>query len=217
MRWKKIIPLAILLAALAINGCGEKDKAPKKGKQAQKSQKGIKYFRFVNSVVGLNMRAKANENSKKIGALPYAARVGVIKELDKLVKIGGVKGRWTRVVHKGKKGWVFGAYLTAGKPETNSQELFLHLTIGGGKTKKIANKKIRITGNNFQYDRLNCKGKDAVAGQIDGSLSGKTFKVKGVTLNKKGDRWVGPKNQLFKLFGGCPDTPPGNLKAAFLK
>ncbi len=60
----------------------------------------------------LNMWSKPSIKSKKIGRVPYGARVTVLKKTKKTYKSEGIKGHWVKVKYGKRKGYIFDGYLT---------------------------------------------------------------------------------------------------------
>jgi hypothetical protein len=67
--------------------------------------------RWVNAEAGLHIRDKASIDGNVIGAIPYAEKVMLLYEEDKLETIDGIAGKWSKIRWQEKEGWVFGGFL----------------------------------------------------------------------------------------------------------
>ena len=107
------------------------------------------YVAHTNSV---NVRAKANSSSKKLGVLKKGDEVNVI----------GKSGKWTKITYEGGKAWVFTEYLTKNKPDSDVK----------GKTATIVNVKYQV----------NIRAKASSSSKKLGTAeNGDTFTVEGVS------------------------------------
>jgi hypothetical protein len=58
------------------------------------------------------MRSNPDVTATAIITIPFSDEVTVIDELKMTQKIAGASGKWTTVEWSGKKGWVFGGFLS---------------------------------------------------------------------------------------------------------
>lgn len=68
---------------------------------------------YVNSEMGLNIRALPDVTSTKLGAIPHGAEVIVLNE----------QGKWLEVKSGSLQGWVSSVYLTEEKPAEQIQRV----------------------------------------------------------------------------------------------
>jgi|GEM_PF-2327886 len=73
---------------------------------------------YVSAASGLKLREKPSVYSTTIETIPYGTKV-TVKEKGAIEILDGTRGQWCRIEWKGKKGWVFGAYLTDKEPDAN--------------------------------------------------------------------------------------------------
>jgi len=97
--------------------------------------------RWVSAEKGLKMRETPSVSGREVTLIPYNSEVVFVEEQPQEVDIAGTKGKWTMITWKGKKGWVFGGFLSAVNPDSNS-------TIG-------------ITGGEW-WELTDIKGKDVI-------------------------------------------------------
>lgn len=72
---------------------------------------------YVTARSGLTIRAQPGQGAKRIGALRYGTAVTVLDHSKGYRVIAGRRGRWVKIKHEGKTGWVFDGYLSLVKPE----------------------------------------------------------------------------------------------------
>jgi hypothetical protein len=77
-------------------------------------------FRWVTAEKGLKMRETPSVSGREIMLIPRNGEVEFLEEQAQEVTIAGTKGKWTMISWKGRKGWVFGGFLSAVKPDSNS-------------------------------------------------------------------------------------------------
>jgi hypothetical protein len=68
--------------------------------------------RYVTAKSGLIMRSDHDVAATAIITIPFSGEVTVIGEFDVIQTIAGASGKWTKVECLGKKGWVFGGFLS---------------------------------------------------------------------------------------------------------
>lgn len=62
---------------------------------------------------GMNLRSKAQVNSRVITRIPYGAKLEFLDSTGVSDKLGWVEGEWVKVRFRGRDGYVFGGYLLA--------------------------------------------------------------------------------------------------------
>lgn len=77
------------------------------GKRKQPSD-----FMVNHALNGLVLRAEANKSSEKIKVIEYGERLKLISIEKDQITLGGLSGKWVKVVHKKDTGYVFNAYLS---------------------------------------------------------------------------------------------------------
>ncbi len=60
----------------------------------------------------LNILSKPSISGKKIGNIPYGARITVLKKTQKAYTSEGIKGHWVKVKYGKRTGYIFDGYLT---------------------------------------------------------------------------------------------------------
>lgn len=94
-----------VLACIAVS-CGEEKK-----------------MRYIAASSGLSLRFAPRAGSRRVAVIPFRDEVNVEKESGRKRTIQGKTGRWSRVVWKGKKGWVFGGFLSETMPGDEKEEM----------------------------------------------------------------------------------------------
>jgi hypothetical protein len=70
-------------------------------------------LRYVIAEKGLKMRETPSVSGREIALIPHNSEVEFIEEQPQGVTIAGTRGKWTLVSWKGRKGWVFGGFLSS--------------------------------------------------------------------------------------------------------
>ncbi|HPA73236.1 MAG TPA: hypothetical protein PKY31_13260 [Spirochaetota bacterium] len=73
---------------------------------------------WVTSIDGLKLRAMPDARSSVVADIPYLAEVKFEKVTGEVVDIHGILGKWSEISYQGKKGFVFGGFLSSERPET---------------------------------------------------------------------------------------------------
>lgn len=90
----------------------KKEEAPsKKGSTYISSQTEKEKYRYVSTKSGLFMRSEASTSGKKLGLIPYAAKVKVLEKKSETQTISGATGKWMKVQYHKQEGWAFGGFL----------------------------------------------------------------------------------------------------------
>jgi hypothetical protein len=74
-------------------------------------------LRWVSAEKGLKMRETPSVSGREITLIPHNSEVEFIEEQQQEVAIAGTRGKWTMVSWNGRKGWVFGGFLSSLKIE----------------------------------------------------------------------------------------------------
>lgn len=98
-----------------VNGNSETDIEGKDDLLEKVEVKKINRYMWMNYVDGAQMRAELDLYSKKLLIVPDDEKVFVVKEAWDELTIDNRKGKWSKVIYKGKEGWIFGGFLTMEK------------------------------------------------------------------------------------------------------
>ncbi|PKL17049.1 MAG: hypothetical protein CVV49_13150 [Spirochaetae bacterium HGW-Spirochaetae-5] len=80
-------------------------------------------LRYVIAEKGLKMRETPSVSGREITLIPHNSEVEFIEEQPQEVTIAGTRGKWTMVSWKGRKGWVFGGFLSSLKIDKDKSVL----------------------------------------------------------------------------------------------
>ncbi len=67
---------------------------------------------WVSNKDGLRMRGKPSTDGEIITVIPSKDEVKILEEVGETLMISGASGKWTKIIHDGKEGWVFGGFLS---------------------------------------------------------------------------------------------------------
>jgi len=75
--------------------------------------------RWVLAEKGLKMRETPSVSGRELTIIPFSSEVEFVEEQKDEVTVAGTKGKWTLIIWKERKGWIFGGFLVSSKPDSD--------------------------------------------------------------------------------------------------
>jgi len=105
-KMKYVIMLTLFFLLIACPGSEENPKQKETIIYTGKAQP-----RWVNATAGLRIRDEANLDGNVIGVIPYAEKIMLLYEEERIETIDNTTGKWSKIRWQEKEGWVFGGFL----------------------------------------------------------------------------------------------------------